>query len=292
MTACAPTVAAEIARERRIRQTRHQRLRPPLVPVRLVRQRDDRREVRELGRELAEAAVDLGRVEVAGREVAEEVRAHRRQAAAEPRVHVGFDERAVARADADLRRRRRRRACSTSPTFTRMRCSMYVSGVVSGSMFTFIVRGPWSIGVPAPRVPRDARATRRWSRSRACRPSPRRRGSGPRSSRSSRRGGRRCRRAAPPRRSLAASAAASAVSSAFTSACQSLARCAPRCRTLDRRAELVAGGLERVELVLVAEDGDGDRPVRVRAQVVVVEVDAVRRRRRAAARSPRPCRAD
>ena len=30
----------------------------------------------------------------------------------------------------------------TSPTFTRMRCSMYVSGVVSGSMFRFIVRGP------------------------------------------------------------------------------------------------------------------------------------------------------
>ena len=27
---------------------------------------------------------------------------------------------------------------------------MYVSGVVSGSMLTFIVRGPWSIGVPAP----------------------------------------------------------------------------------------------------------------------------------------------
>ena len=30
----------------------------------------------------------------------------------------------------------------TSPTFTRIRCSMYVSGVVSVSMFTFIVRGP------------------------------------------------------------------------------------------------------------------------------------------------------
>ena len=37
-----------------------------------------------------------------------------------------------------------------SPTFTRIRCSMYVSGVVSGSMLTFIVRGPWSIAVPAP----------------------------------------------------------------------------------------------------------------------------------------------
>ena len=51
-------------------------------------------------------------------------------------------------------------ALPSSPTLMRMRCSMYVSGVVSGSMFTFIVRGPWSIGVPAPRVPRDARATR------------------------------------------------------------------------------------------------------------------------------------
>ena len=27
---------------------------------------------------------------------------------------------------------------------------MYVSGVVSGSMLTFIVRGPWSIAVPVP----------------------------------------------------------------------------------------------------------------------------------------------
>ncbi len=41
-------------------------------------------------------------------------------------------------------------ALPSSPTLMRMRCSMYVSGVVSGSMFTFIVRGPWSIGVPAP----------------------------------------------------------------------------------------------------------------------------------------------
>ena len=38
----------------------------------------------------------------------------------------------------------------TSPTFTRIRCSMYVSGVVSGSMLTFIVRGPWSIAVLPP----------------------------------------------------------------------------------------------------------------------------------------------
>ena len=28
----------------------------------------------------------------------------------------------------------------------RIRCSMYVSGVVSGSMLMFIGRGPWSIG--------------------------------------------------------------------------------------------------------------------------------------------------
>ena len=31
-----------------------------------------------------------------------------------------------------------------------MRCSMYVSGVVSGSMLMFMGRGPSSIAVPAP----------------------------------------------------------------------------------------------------------------------------------------------
>ena len=50
---------------------------------------------------------------------------------------------------------------------------------------------------------------------------------------------------------------------------------APGGGTLDRRAELEAGGFERSELVRVAEDCDGHRPVRVRAQVVVVEVDSV-----------------
>ena len=102
--------AGEVPRERRIRQARHQRLCPPLVPVRLVRERDDRRQVRELRGELAEASVDLGRVHVPRREVAEVRLAHRRQAAAEPRVDTGLDERAEARADPDLRRRRRRRA--------------------------------------------------------------------------------------------------------------------------------------------------------------------------------------
>ena len=34
---------------------------------------------------------------------------------------------------------------------------MYVSGVVSGSMLTFIVRGPWSIAVPAPVFHESAR---------------------------------------------------------------------------------------------------------------------------------------
>jgi hypothetical protein len=38
-----------------------------------------------------------------------------------------------------------------SPMRTRMRCSIYVSGVVSGSMFRFIDRGSESIGVPVPR---------------------------------------------------------------------------------------------------------------------------------------------
>ena len=37
-----------------------------------------------------------------------------------------------------------------SPMRMRMRCSMYVSGVVSGSMLMFMGRGPWSIAVPAP----------------------------------------------------------------------------------------------------------------------------------------------
>ena len=63
----------------------HRRLRPPLVAVRLVRQRDQLGDVRELGRELAEARVDLGRVHVARREVLQEAVRHRRQAAAEPR---------------------------------------------------------------------------------------------------------------------------------------------------------------------------------------------------------------
>ncbi len=36
------------------------------------------------------------------------------------------------------------------PMRIRMRCSMYVSGVVSGSMLVFMTRGPWSIAVLPP----------------------------------------------------------------------------------------------------------------------------------------------
>ena len=50
----------------------------------------------------------------------------------------------------------------------------------------------------------------------------------------------------------------------------------PRLRPFDRGAELVAGGVERGQLLLAAEDGHRHRAVRVRAQIVVVEVDAVR----------------
>ena len=72
-----------------------------------------------------------------------------------------------------------------------------------------------------------------------------------------------------------ASAAASAVFSALHVGLPVLRALAPGRRALDRRAELVARGVERLQLVLGAEDGHGHRPVGVLAQVVVVEVDAV-----------------
>ena len=81
--------APEVPGGRRARQAGHQRLCPPLVAVRLVRQRDHLGEVRELRRELAEARVDLGRVHVTRREVGHELLLHRRQAAAEPDVCTG-----------------------------------------------------------------------------------------------------------------------------------------------------------------------------------------------------------
>ena len=50
---------------------------------------------------------------------------------------------------------------------------------------------------------------------------------------------------------------------------------APGGRAFDRGAELVAGGLERVELLGAAEDGYGHAAVGVVTEVMVVEVDAV-----------------
>jgi hypothetical protein len=60
-----------------------------------------------------------------------------------------------------------------------------------------------------------------------------------------------------------------------TSAEPSASAAAPRGGPFDRPADVVAGGLERVELLSAAEDGDGDAAVPVVPEIVLVEVDAV-----------------
>ena len=166
----------------------------------------------------------------------------------------------------------------TSPTFTRIRCSMYVSGVVSGSMLTFIVRGPWSIAVPspvfhesasdAPVVDVPARAVLRLDGEEAARVvlevvdaedddvA----------------------RAARSRHEPSASGGGLRGLLGLHVRLPIRGAVAPGGRALDRAADAVAGGLERVELLRAAEDGHRDAAVPVVAQIVLVEVDAVRPR--------------
>ena len=183
-----------------VRRAGHEGLCAALVAVGRVRQRDQLRDVRELRRQIAEAPVDLGRVHVAGREVLQEARAHRRQAAAEPGVDRRLDRRARARADADPGRSRRRRGSRVADPEQLAMLDVRVGRRVRVDV-EFITRGRESIGVPAPRFQDSERVGPSRSRCRVSSgrrgPWPRRTGSGRRSSRSSRRAGRRSRPRAP-----------------------------------------------------------------------------------------------
>ena len=195
------------------RRAGHRGLCPALVAVRLVRQRDELADVRELGRELLEAPVDLGRVHVAGREVLLEVGVHRRKASTEPGLDIRLLEGAGARADAHARRPRRARRADVADADE---LSVLDVGVGRGVRVD-VGRHHARVGAdrrPGTGVPgeRERRARHTSSRSVPRRPAgpwPPRKGSGPRSSRSSRRAGSRSRLCAtgfrptrPRRRSL------------------------------------------------------------------------------------------
>ena len=258
----------------RIGHSRHQGLRPPLVPVRLVRKVDDRGQVRELRGKLAEAPVDLGRIHVARREVAEVRLVHRRQPAAEPGVHVGVDELTQAGPDPDLRRRRRRRAAELADPHqeavldVRVRRRVGVDVHVHRSR-ALVDRRPLA-GVPRERQ--------------------------------------RCARRREPARTvlrLDGEEAAGVVLEVVDAEDDDVAArrdrrtafgergrvggllgldvCLPRLcvgaparRPLDRRSDRIPGGFEGGKLLRGAEDGHGHRAVVVVAQIVVVEVDSVR----------------
>ncbi len=273
MTACGPTVALRFPVKRGTRQPRHQRLRPPLVSVRLVRQCDQLRDVGELRRERVEACVDLGRIQVARREVAEECLAHRRQAAAEPGLDGRLLRGAGARADPDQRRLRRRRRRGVADADEDAVFDVGIGRRVRVDVQVHRSRIGVDRGARTP-VPREGQRRAGVLRAVHAREA--------------------CLRLDREEPSGVVLERVDAKYDDLALVCRRdvlrgrvglhlrpevlltvLHSGPPRCRAFDRRSQLVAGGRERVELVGRAEDGRGDGAVAIVPQIVVVEVDAV-----------------